>query len=126
MQNNPLRVEKETVSGEENLTDDAIKEMDDELGRINSAERGSPFNYNQEQQYSHRELRQKEADRERINFANDSPLLKAIFEIVPRIPVDYKLTFSVHEARIAVYSSSVPIMRMNLSAPFTLNLSKES
>ena len=43
VQNNPLRVEKETLSGEENLTDDAIKEMDDELGRINSAERGSPI-----------------------------------------------------------------------------------
>ena len=99
--------------------------MDDELGRINSAERGSPVGYNQEQ-FSHRELRQKEADRERINFANDSPLLKAIFEIVPRIPVDYKLTFSVHEARIAVYSSFVPIMRMNLSAPFTMTMSKES
>ena len=98
--------------------------MDDELGRINSAERGSPVGY--KELVSHRELRQKEADRERIDFANDSPLLKAIFEIVPRIPVDYKLTFSVHEARIAVYSSFVPIMRMNLSAPFTMTMSKES
>ena len=100
--------------------------MDDELGRINSVDRGSPVNFNEKQQYSHRELRQKEADRERIDFANDSPLLKAIFEIVPRIPVDYKLTFSVHEARIAVFSSFVPIMRMNLSAPLALTLSKES
>ena len=72
------------------------------------------------------ELRQKSAEQQRINLLNDSPLLKAMFEIIPRIPVDFRVILSLNEAKIAVYSSHVPVMRINITAPTSILVNKES
>ena len=66
------------------------------------------------------------AARERMDVLNDSPLIKAIFEIIPKNPVDYRVILSVQEAKIAVYSSHVPVMRVNITAPSTIAISKEN
>ena len=42
--NNPLNLDRDH-EGEENLTDDAIKEMDYDFNRINPATRASPSRY---------------------------------------------------------------------------------
>ena len=53
-------------------------------------------------------------------------MLKAILEIVPRTPVDYRIIFSVNEARISVFSGHVPVMRVNLLAPTAITIAKET
>ena len=61
-----------------------------------------------------------------MSIINDSPLIKAFFEIIPKTPVDFRVIISVHEAKIAAYSSHVPIMKVNLTAPSTIIVNKES
>ena len=41
----PLNQDRDNISGEENLKDDAIKEIDYEFNKINSAQRNSPIDY---------------------------------------------------------------------------------
>ena len=62
-------------------------------------------------------MRQLAAERDRINLVTESPLLRAMIEIVPRKPFDFRVLFAVHEARIAVFSSHVPVMRTNVTSP---------
>jgi len=49
-----------------------------------------------------------------------------MIEIIPRSPVDFRVIINVHEARIAVFSNHVPVMRTNITAPTQLIVNKES
>ena len=119
-----LAVLEREPSEEENLTEDAIKEIDPEHHRINSVSRcQSP---NQSTQFNQTEMRQLAAERERINLVTESPLLRAIIEIIPRSPVDFRVVINLHEARMAMFSNHVPVMRLNVTAPTQLLVSKES
>ena len=71
-------------------------------------------------------MRQLAAERERINLVTESPLLRAIIEIIPRSPVDFRVVVNLHEARMAMFSNHVPVMRLNVTAPTQLLVSKES
>ena len=120
-----MRTNEKSNSGEENLTDDAIKEMDHECHRINSVSRNSPTLAN-EKQYTQAELRQMTAAREQRDLVNDSPLVNMMMELVPRTPVDFRLSLTVQEAQIAIFSSMVPILRVRQTAPVSIIAAKES
>ena len=59
-------------------------------------------------------------------MVHDSPVLKAMFELIPRTPVDFRVIMSLHEAQISVFSNHVPVMRVNITAPMTISVTKES
>ena len=71
-------------------------------------------------------MRQQAAERERINLVTESPLLRAMIELLPRTPVDFRVLLAVHEARIAMFSNHVPVMRTNVTAPIQVCVNKES
>lgn len=119
----PLNQERGDISGEENLTDDAIKEIDHEFNKINSAQRNSE---RKENRMSSMEMRQLQSQRERKDLVHDSPVLKAMFELIPRTPVDFRVIMSLHEAQISVFSNHVPVMKVNMTAPTTISVTKES
>lgn len=104
------------------MTDDAIQELDNQ--RVNSASRGSPMNFNHG--LDQFQLQQKLAAKEKLALISDSPVLKALLEAVPRTPVDFRVLVSVTEARIAMFSNHVPIMRVNINAPTSLILTREN
>ena len=61
-----------------------------------------------------------------MDMVHDSPVLKAMFELIPRTPVDFRVIMSLHEAQISVFSNHVPVMRVNITAPMTISVTKES
>ena len=110
---------------EGNLDEDAINEIDQLCYRINSPQLANPQTNLANPTLSAQEMRQLVAERERKNLVNDSPLLRAMFEILPRSPVDFRVILSVYEARVAVFSSHVPVMRTNVTAPTQIVINKE-
>lgn len=67
-----------------------------------------------------------QSQRERMDLVLDSPVLKAMFELIPRTPVDFRVIMSLHEAQFSVFSNHVPVMRVNITAPTVISVTKES
>ena len=56
----------------------------------------------------------------------DDTLAKAVRKLMPLDPYDFRMTVTLSELRIAVFSSHVPVMRVNTTAPVTLAASREN
>lgn len=61
-----------------------------------------------------------------MDILNDMPLLKAIFEVVPKTSFDYRVSFKVHELRVASFTNHVPVLRLNTTSPVAVLITKEA
>ena len=50
-------------------------------------------------------------------------LAKAVYKLMPLDPYDFRSSVTISEMRIAVFSSHVPIMRVNMTAPVNMSVS---